>query len=84
MPCMDFLLKRMDHPKFVGDLHCIDDPVRIAPKCHCYFKNTGSQPVHRLRNIGLCPFGGNREGGKEDRPGTLGKLFEILQRCPHP
>src|SRR5207244_3375208 len=61
-----FLLKRMDDPNLIAELHSIDHPKRIAMKGESNLEYPGPQAVHGLRDVGLAALRGDRQSSETD------------------
>lgn len=46
--------------------------------------DAGTEPFHRLSDIGLAAFGGYCQGRVDPVPNGSGKLLEILSGCLNP
>jgi hypothetical protein len=49
------------HPDVVSKLHGINEPKRIAPVRQSDLEYSGTQTFHRLGDVSLGAFGGNRQ-----------------------
>jgi hypothetical protein len=77
-PGFRFLLKRMNDPDVITDLHRIYNAKCIPAKWQCNFKNTAFEAFERLRIIGLPALRSNSKCCKNVETSRLWKTFEFF------
>ena len=81
--CLDafrgFLLKRVDYPNVIRQLHRVDDTERITHERQRDFKYAGAEALQRFRDIRLATLRRDGQGCEADELGAFGKGSEFLQ-----